>query len=79
MAQRDRTVSDRKSGCYGEVGCHGTHGYQNCRHGMSSVHQWIEDELLYPGIYQVSGLVVRCSCCKAVFVEWIRPCNSYSV
>ena len=35
-----------------------------------SVHQWIEDELLYPGIYQTSGLVVRCSCCKAVFVEW---------
>ena len=32
---RDRLVSDRKSGCYGEVGCHGTHGYQNCRHGMS--------------------------------------------
>ena len=32
---RDRLVSDRKSDCYGEVGCHGTHGYQNCRHGMS--------------------------------------------
>ena len=27
-----------------------------------SVHQWIdlEDELLYPGVYQASGLVVRC-------------------
>ena len=32
---RDRLVSDSKSGCYGEVGCHGTHGYQNCHHGMS--------------------------------------------
>ena len=25
---RDKLVSDRKSGCYGEVGYHGTHGHQ---------------------------------------------------
>ena len=39
---RDRLVSDRKSGCYGEVGCHGTHGYRNCRHGMSHMENHVE-------------------------------------
>ena len=43
------------------------------------MYQWIEDELLYPGIYQASGIVVRCSCCKAVSTRQTRPCNSYSV
>ena len=32
---RDRLVSDRKSACYGEVCCHGTHGHQNCCLGLN--------------------------------------------
>ena len=34
---RGRLVSDRKSDCQGEVGCHGTHGHQNCCHGWNHV------------------------------------------
>ena len=30
-------VSDRKSDCQGKVGCHGTHGNQNCCHGLNHV------------------------------------------
>ena len=32
---RGRLVPDRKSDCYGEVGYHGTHGHQNCCHGLN--------------------------------------------
>ena len=34
---RGRLVSDRKSDCQGEVGCHGTHEHQNCYHGLNHV------------------------------------------
>ena len=32
---RDTLVSDRKPGCYGEVGYHGTHGHQNYCLGLN--------------------------------------------
>ena len=32
---RDTLVSDRKPGCYGGVGYHGTHGHQNYYLGLN--------------------------------------------
>ena len=37
LSLRGRLVSDRKSDSQEEVGCHGTHGHQNCCHGLNHV------------------------------------------